>query len=110
STVLPAGTSRLLIDYTAPDLTSPLKLRFRYRLDGFDADWIDAGTRRQARYTNLPPRRYRFRVAVSGDEGRWAQREAALDFGIAPQFYQRPWFYGLLLVAGALLVYGAWQW
>jgi signal transduction histidine kinase/ligand-binding sensor domain-containing protein len=110
SAVLPAGTSRLLIDYTAPDLTSSLKLRFRYRLDGFDADWIDAGTRRQARYTNLPPRRYRFRVAVSGDEGRWAEREAALDFAIAPRFYQTPWFYALVLVAGSLLVYGAWQW
>jgi len=110
SAVLPAGTSRLLIDYTAPDLTSSLKLRFRYRLDGFDADWIDAGTRRQARYTTLPPRRYRFRVAVSGDEGRWAEREAALDFAIAPRFYQTPWFYAVVLVAGSLLVYGAWQW
>ncbi|HEY7173161.1 MAG TPA: two-component regulator propeller domain-containing protein [Vicinamibacterales bacterium] len=110
SAVLPAGSSRLLIDYTAPELTSPLKLRFRYRMDGFDADWIDAGTRRQARYTNLPPRRYRFRVAVSGDDGRWAEREAALDFAIAPRFYQRTWFYAVLLVAASLLVYGAWQW
>jgi len=110
SAVLPAGSSRLLIDYTAPELTSPLKLRFRYRMDGFDADWIDAGTRRQARYTNLPSRRYRFRVAVSGDDGRWAEREAALDFAIAPRFYQTPWFYALALAAGSLIVYGSWQW
>jgi signal transduction histidine kinase/ligand-binding sensor domain-containing protein len=110
SAVLPAGSSRLLIDYTAPELTSPLKLRFRYRMDGFDADWIDAGTRRQARYANLPPRRYRFRVAVSGDDGRWAEREAALEFAIAPRFYRTPWFYAVLLLAASLLVYGSWQW
>jgi signal transduction histidine kinase/ligand-binding sensor domain-containing protein len=110
SVALPAGTSKLLIDYTAPELTSPLKLRFRYRLEGFDADWIDAGTRRQALYTNLPPRRYRFRVAASGDEGRWTEREAALEFGIAPRFYQTPWFYLLVLAGGSLIVYGSWQW
>ena len=65
-------TTRLEIDYTVLNLTSPLKTRFRYRLDGFDTEWVDADTRRQAFYTNLSPRRYRFRVEANTDEGTWA--------------------------------------
>ena len=59
---LPPRSSRLQFDYTVVNLTSPLRTHFRYRLEGFDADWVDAGTRRQAYYTNLPPKPYRFRV------------------------------------------------
>jgi signal transduction histidine kinase/ligand-binding sensor domain-containing protein len=105
---LPAGTSKLQVDYTAPELTYPLKTRFRYRLDGFDSDWVDAGNRRQALYTNLPPRRYAFRVGVSGDEGRWSDTEATWAFVIAPRFYQTWWFYGLCVLAAAGGVWGAW--
>jgi signal transduction histidine kinase/ligand-binding sensor domain-containing protein len=103
------GTTKLQIDYTAPDITYALKTRFRYRLDGFDADWVDAGSRRQALYTNLPPRHYAFRVQVSGDENRWAPGEANWAFVIPPRFYQTWWFYTLaaLTVSGA--IWGAWQ-
>src|SRR5207245_1295195 len=60
--------------------------------EGFDQDWIDAGTRREAFYTNLPPGRYRFRVmAVTGD-GVSAEAANAVAFTIAPHFYQRAWF------------------
>ncbi len=106
---LPAGTSKVQIDYTMPTLTSPLKTRFRYRLEGFDANWVDAGTRRQALYTNLPPRQYRFRVqaGVGGDTS--SESHADLTFLIAPHFYQTRWFMaaciGLLLMAG----WGAWR-
>ena len=65
-TSFPPRTTRLQIDYTVLNLTSALKTRFRYRLDGFDSDWVDAGTRQQAFYTNLPPRSYAFRVMASG--------------------------------------------
>jgi signal transduction histidine kinase len=107
---LPPGTGKLQIDYTAPDVTTPLKVRFRYRLEGFDADWIDAGARRQALYRDLPPRRYKFRVAVSDDEGRWSESEAAWDFTIEPRFYQTLWFYVLCAAAAGALVWGAWAW
>lgn len=108
-TSLDAGTTKLQIDYTAPDITYALKTRFRYRLDGFDADWVDAGTRRQALYTNLPPRRYAFRVEVSGDENRWAPGQASWAFVIPPQFYQTWWFYTLGALTASAAIWGAWQ-
>jgi signal transduction histidine kinase/ligand-binding sensor domain-containing protein len=106
---LPPGTKKLAIDYTAPDLTYALKTRFRYRLEGFDADWIDAGTRRQARYADLPPRLYRFRVQLSKDEGGWTDSNEVWDLAIAPRAYQTWWFYALCAVAAAALLWGAWQ-
>lgn len=106
---LPAGTTKLQFDYTAPELTYPLRTRFRYRLDGFDTSWVDAGTRRQVLYTNLPPRRYTFRVAASDDEGRWSDAEVAHAFAIAPRFYQTWWFYALAAVSIAGGLGGAYQ-
>ena len=96
---LSAGATKLQISYTLPELTYPLKSRFRYRLDGFDSGWVDAGNRRQALYTNLPPGRYAFHVDASGDEGRWSETEAIWAFSIAPRFYRTWWFYGLLGLA-----------
>lgn len=109
SPTLPAGTSKIEVNYTAPDLTYPLKMRFRYRLDGFDRDWVDAGSRRQVLYTNLPPREYAFHVAVSSDEGRWTEAGTTLTFAIAPRFYQTFWFYPLCVLIGGGLIAGAWQ-
>jgi signal transduction histidine kinase/sugar lactone lactonase YvrE len=106
---LPPGTSKLEIEYTAPELTSPLKTRFRYRLEGFDADWIDAGTRREALYTNLPPRDYTFRVAVSQDDGRWSEAEATWAFTLRPRFYQTWWFGGVVALTLTGLTWGAWR-
>ncbi|MGC4083438.1 MAG: histidine kinase [Vicinamibacterales bacterium] len=106
---LPPGTSKVQIFYTAPELTSPLKTRFRYRLEGFDDDWVDAGTRREALYTNLPPRDYVFRVAVNQDDGRWSETEATFAFTLHPRFYQTWWFYLLVAATLAALTWGAWQ-
>ncbi len=105
---LPPGTSKLEIDYTAPELSSLLKTRFRYRLDGLDTDWIDAGTRRLALYTNLPPGAYVFRIAVSQDDGRWSENEATWAFTLRPRFYQTWWFLGLVLASVAGLTWGTW--
>ena len=106
---LPAGTEKLEIDYTAPDVTYPLKLRFRYRLEGFDADWIDAGTRRQVLYTNLPPRDYQLAVAVSTQDAQWAEANPKWEFSIAPHLYQTWWFYALCALSVVGLVWIAWQ-
>jgi ligand-binding sensor domain-containing protein len=108
---LPPLVRDLQIDYTALSLAAPEKVRFRYKLEGFDSDWQDAGTRRQAFYTNLPPRDYRFRVMACNNSGVWNEAGATLDFFVAPAYYQTIWF-RLSCLAGFLLllvaVYGLW--
>jgi len=106
---LPAGTMRLEINYTVPDLTSTLKTRFRYRLEGFDRDWIDAGTKRQAIYTNLPGRAYLFRVQANNEDGTWAGPSVTWAFSIQPAFYQTLWFYTVLLGSLVLTLWAAWR-
>jgi signal transduction histidine kinase/ligand-binding sensor domain-containing protein len=105
---LPARTSRLQIDYTVVDLNSPLKTSFKYRLEGFDSTWIDAGKRRQAYYTNLPPRAYRFHVIASHTGGA-PQSTVTWDFAIKPTFYQTNWFYAASVGALIVAVLGAWR-
>ena len=89
---LPALIRDLQIDYTALSLVAPEKVRFRYKLEGRDVDWQDADTRRQAFYSNLPPRSYRFRVAACNNSGVWNEAGTFLDFSIAPMYYQTTWF------------------
>ena len=97
---LPPRTANLRIDYAALSFVAPEKIRFRYLMEGFDADWVDAGTRRQAFYTNLPPGDYRFRIKASND-GVSSEREAVWAFTLAPAFYQTRWF-AVAMVALAL--------
>ena len=107
--VLPAGTKRVEIDYTSISLSQPARVRFRYRLEGFDADWIQAGTRRTAVYTNLPPRPYRFLVQSGTDQDGWRETPAVWQFSVAPALYQTSWFYMLAALTLALAVWGAWR-
>jgi hypothetical protein len=83
-------------------------MKFRYRLDGFDHDWIEAGTRRTAYYTNMPPGRYTFRVVASNDEGVWNEQGASVELRLAPHLHQTKWFYaacGLGVVLAGLGVH-----
>jgi signal transduction histidine kinase/ligand-binding sensor domain-containing protein len=105
----PAGTRRIEIDYTALVLTFPNRVRFKYRLDGFDTDWVDAGTRRSASYTNLPPRAYTFRVAADTEDGTWHAPQATWRFTIRPRFVQTGWFYASTAAILALGLWGVWQ-
>jgi signal transduction histidine kinase/ligand-binding sensor domain-containing protein len=89
---LPALVRDLQIDYTALSLVAPEKMLFRYRLEGYDREWQDAGNRRQAFYTNLGPKNYRFRVIACNNSGVWNEAGASLDFSVAPTYYQTPWF------------------
>ncbi len=89
---LPARTTSLHIVYTALSLTVPERVRFRYRLEGQDREWQNAGTRREAFYTNLGPGAYRFRVIACNNDGLWNETGAALNVAIAPAFYQTWWF------------------
>ncbi len=89
---LPAGMSRLEIRYTAPDMMAAETTRFRYRLDGVDADWIDVGGERIARYANIPPGARRFEVQARRDNEGWSGAATALTFVVAPMFYETWWF------------------
>ena len=89
----------LIIDYTALSFAIPEKVFFRYKLEGWDRDWQEGGNRRQAFYTNLPPRNYRFRVIACNNSGVWNEEGAFLDFAIAPAYYQTNWFRALYTAA-----------
>jgi signal transduction histidine kinase/ligand-binding sensor domain-containing protein len=93
---LPPGSSNVAFEYTALSLLTPMRITFRYKLEGFDNDWIDAGARREAFYTNLGPGNYRFRViARKSDNSDWDQGEP-VAFTIEPHFYQTSWFLPLV--------------
>jgi signal transduction histidine kinase/ligand-binding sensor domain-containing protein len=99
----------LEIDYTALSLTIPERVRFRYKLEGHDADWQDVGTRRQAFYGGLAPKQYRFRVMACNNDGVWNEAGAAWSFSIVPAYYQTVWFRGLLVLAAAGLIWLAFR-
>src|SRR6185437_16207862 len=105
-----AGSRRFAFDYAALSFAAPSKVRFRYKLDGFDHKWIDAGSDRSAYYTNLTPGHYKFEVMASNNDGVWSAAPASLAFQLRPYFYQTIWFYVLLIVAAALLAYAAYLW
>ncbi|SEJ81474.1 Two component regulator propeller [Sphingobium sp. AP50] len=98
---LPAGLRNLSINFTAASLTNARVNQFRYRLDGVDEGWVDPGSRRQAFYTNLSPRTYRFRVIASNNDGVWSRQPAEIRFTIPPTFIQSPIF--KLLCAAATI-------
>jgi PAS domain S-box-containing protein len=88
---------------------APEKNRFRFKLEGYDRDWQDVGNRRQAFYTNLPPRNYRFRVIACNNSGVWNEAGASLEFSVLPAFYQTNWFRALCVVGFLALVWGMYQ-
>ncbi len=106
---LAPGKQKFEFHYTALSFLAPEKVRFSYRLDGFDEDWVDAGTVRTAYYTNIPPGPYTFRVKASNDDGLWSESEARYAFELQPYFYQRKIFvlFYVLCAAGLVLV-GLW--
>ena len=103
-TRLPPRPHTLQIDYTALSFTQPERIRFRYRLQGFDKDWQDAGTRRQAFYTNLPPTSYVFEMVAANEDGVWSAKPASIRFAVAPAFFQTRLFQlACVLIALALV-------
>jgi len=107
---LPKGTENLRINYTALSLSVPERVHFKYRLEGIDRDWHDAGTRREASFTNLGPGDYRFRVIASNNDGVWNEEGATLAFTILPMFYQTNWFLILCVVTLFLLAWLGFKW
>lgn len=107
---IPPGRQRFEFDYTGISFISPEKMGFKYRLEGLDHDWTDAGTRRNVVYSYIPPGNYRFEVTACNSDGIWNSAGASLAFTVQPYFWQTWWFrIGCALAAAALLT-GAVLW
>jgi len=104
SVQVPAGHNHFQFEYAGLSFVAPQKVRYRYMLDGFDHDWTDAGARRIAYYTNIPPGTYTFRVQAANNDGIWNTAGSELQFELEPHFYQTLWFYVLLVLAAAGLI------
>jgi ligand-binding sensor domain-containing protein/signal transduction histidine kinase len=102
SLAVPPGRGALEIHYTALSYQAPEKDRFKYRLEGSDADWVDAGGSRSASYSQLAPGHYRFRVIASNNDGVWNEAGATLSLALLPHYWQTWWFKPAIGGAAAL--------
>jgi PAS domain S-box-containing protein len=102
--VLPAGSRALEFTYSAPSLIASSRIRFRYMLEGFDDAWVEAGRRRTAYYTNLPPGHYVFRVIAANSDGLWNEHGASVSFSLDAQVHQTWWFWLGVLLGGLGLI------
>jgi signal transduction histidine kinase/DNA-binding NarL/FixJ family response regulator len=103
--VLAPGKERVEIRYTALSFLVPDRVRFKFKLEGFDKEWRRVGTRRTAYYPKLPPGVYTFRVKACNDDGIWNETGASVSFYLKPYFYQTFWFYSLCAVAVLLMAF-----
>jgi signal transduction histidine kinase len=106
---LPPRVGDVQIDYTALSLAAPEKVHFKYKLEGQDQDWNEVINDRQAEYTNLPPRHYRFRVIACNNSGLWSETGDSLEFSIEPAFYQTNGFRALCAAVFLALLWTAYQ-
>jgi len=106
---LAPGQKNLEFNYTGLSYVAPTRITFRYILEGYDKDWIDAGTRREAYYTNLPPSKYRFRVTACNGDGLCNDAGSSVAFELAPHYYQRAWFLPSLIALAALLAWAVYR-
>lgn len=101
---LKAGVSGVQIDYGAASLTMPERVRYRYRLEGLEERWVDAGGRQQAFYTNLKPGHYVFHLMAANEDGVWSEARS-LAFSIPPTFLQSRAFVAICVLLGLLLIW-----
>ncbi|MEQ1885090.1 MAG: two-component regulator propeller domain-containing protein [Bryobacteraceae bacterium] len=106
---LPPGAKNITFHYTALSFLHPEDWNFRYRLVGYDADWINAGTRRDSYYTNLPPGSYRFEVSACETHTECKDAGTFVSFALAPYWYQRVWFVPVSVLAVGLMTLGAYR-
>jgi len=104
-----AGHNHFQFDYAGLSFTAPQKVHYRYILEGFDHQWTEAGPRRSAYYTNIPPGHYTFRLQAANNDGIWNAQGTSLSFQLRPHFYQTIWFYLLLLAFAGALVFLAFR-
>jgi signal transduction histidine kinase/ligand-binding sensor domain-containing protein len=104
------GNLRYTFSFTTLSLIAPSKNLFKYRLVGFEDEWVDSNHERQVGYTNLPPGHYTFRVIASNNDGVWNTTGASMSFSVLPFFYQRTSFYILSSVGILLIFFGIYKW
>jgi signal transduction histidine kinase len=107
---LEPGLQRVEFQYAGLSFMAPAKVQYRYRLQGFDREWIEAGDHRAAFYTNLQPGRYVFHVAARNNDGVWSESDATMSLRVRPFFWQTLWFYALLVLLLGGLAYGIYAW
>ena len=103
---VPPGHGELEFHYTALSFVDPASVRFKYRLKGFDRDWVDAGRRREAHYTNLPAGSYQFQVVAQNNDGVWNEQGSTVSIRLEPHFYETALFYAAVAVSIALAISG----
>ncbi|HTE52972.1 MAG TPA: two-component regulator propeller domain-containing protein [Kofleriaceae bacterium] len=99
------GTHAIEFTYTATSLLASDRIRFKYKLEGFDQDWTDAGARRTRYYTNLPPGDYVFRVIAANSDGLWNEDGASVGFRLEPRFHQTWWFLASCMLAVLAIIF-----
>ena len=97
-------------EFSAFDFQAPQKNQYTYKLEGFDSDWVEAGSRRYVTYTNLPGGDYIFRVKASNSDGVWSEQGVSIPIVITPPFWQTWWFTGSLIFVLAALITGGFRW
>ena len=102
---LQPGQVSVEINYSGLSFINPELVKFKYKLEGLDEDWVDAGTRRTAYYSHLPPGRYRFKVIAANRDGVWNEQGASLEIVVLPPFWRTWWFVTLAACALAALVF-----
>lgn len=107
--IFPSGTDKLEFHYDALSFKVPQKVLFKYKLEGYDRNWVDAGTRRVAYYTNLPPGNYEFLVIACNNDGIWNNTGANFRFELKPHFYETYWFLTLLIVVSGGVIFGVYR-
>ncbi len=108
-TSVPPGNNTFDFRFTALSFSAPEKLNFRYRLEPFDKDWVNARTHRTAHYTNMDPGEYSFHVLAANNFGVWSDHEASVRFVLQPHFYQTNWFRALCAASMLILLWCGYQ-
>jgi signal transduction histidine kinase/streptogramin lyase len=107
-TMRPADEN-LEIEYTAPSFVKPEQIRFRYKLEGLDSNWIEAGGRRTAYYSHIPPGSYKFHVIAGNSIGLWNSEDKTIDIHVLAPFYKTWWFSALIFMTLLCIVLIAWR-
>lgn len=103
------GQGNLEINYTAVEFTKPEQVQFRYKLEGYDSDWQDVGTRRTAYYPYLPPGTYKFVVTATNGGNVWSEKDSVLEIVVYAPFWRTWWFYSLVILGLILLIVAGYQ-
>jgi ligand-binding sensor domain-containing protein len=108
--VLSPGKEKFEFHYAGLSFLAPQRVKFKYKLEGFDKEWVDADTRRTAYYTNIPPGDYQFRVKACNNDGIWNESGATFAFQLPPPLWRTWWAYLLYAMSAAGIIFGSVKW